>query len=97
MRGVISLKDKKEIITGSTNKNCQIYEPCGLESKGKNFYAPTDAQAKQLIRSSSRRSSDAKVYYDKDFWNFMTKLFDEMVKLIVAQRAYELTQICSIR
>lgn len=59
----------------------------GLESIGKNFYIPTAASGEPLVEEEE---GDVSLLYQRFLESSNVKVVEEMVKLIVAQRAYEI-------
>jgi len=59
----------------------------GLESIGKNFYAATAASGEPLIEEEEGMES---IIYQRFLESSNVKVVEEMVKLITAQRAYEI-------
>lgn len=91
--GIISYKDATgETVTAEQPiKLVKFMNPSGLESKGMNFYAQTDASGEATAQSEDEEATEGNNLLRQGFLETSNvQVVDEMVKLIIAQRAYEM-------
>ncbi|WP_026478233.1 flagellar basal-body rod protein FlgG [Alkaliphilus transvaalensis] len=86
--GVITAKDAEgEVIEIATIKLVKFINPEGLESIGKNLYKPTVASGEEIPMEGEDRTSNILQGYLE---TSNVQIVDEMVRMITAQRAYEI-------
>lgn len=87
--GVITATNEdNEIEELGTLKIARFINPQGLESKGQNLYAVTVASGEEIPMEGEQRTS----YIRQGYLEMSNvQIVDEMVRMITAQRAYELS------
>lgn len=86
--GLITAKNQEgEIVEVGRLKLVKFINPEGLEAVGKNFYKTTVASGEEIAMEGEERTSEILQQYLE---TSNVQLVDEMVRMITAQRAYEI-------
>jgi len=89
VRGLVTATNEDgEVEELGTLKLARFINPQGLESKGGNLFAPTVASGEEIPMEGQERTSLIRQNY-LEMSN--VQIVDEMVRMITAQRAYELS------
>lgn len=87
--GLVTARNEDgEIEEIATIKLVKFLNPAGLQAMGRNLYIATEASGQEIPMEDEGRTSNIRQYYLE---TSNVQIVDEMVRMITAQRAYEIS------